>query len=95
MAEEKVAKKEVKEEEVGEIVHFFGKIGVGVVKINRGNLKVGDRIHIKGGETDIEQTVESLQIDKKPVKEIKKGDEAGLKVDDKVREGNKVYKIVE
>ena len=87
--------KEIKEEEVGEIMHYFGKIKVGVVKITKDGLKVGDRIHIKGGETDLEQEVTSLQIEKDSVKEIKKGDEAGMKVDAKVREGNKVFKVVE
>ena len=92
MAEEKT---EVKEEEVGEITHFFGKLKVGVVKIKSGSLKKGDRIHLKGGETDFEQTVESMQIEKDSVEEIKKGDEAGMKVDSKVREGNKVYKVTD
>lgn len=96
MAEEKTEEKtDVKEEEVGEIVHFFGKISVAVVKITKGNLKVGDKVRIAGGETEVEQTVDSLQIDKEKVEEIKKGDEAGMKVEEKVREGYKVYKVVE
>ncbi len=87
--------KERKEEEVGEITHYFGKISVGVVKVTNGTLKVGDRIHIKGATTDVEQEVESLQIEHQPVEEVKEGEEAGMKVIDRVREGDKVYKIIE
>lgn len=87
--------KERKEEEVGEITHYFGKISVGVVKVTNGTLKVGDRIHIKGATTDFEQEVESLQIEHQPVEEVKEGEEAGMKVIDRVREGDKVYKIIE
>jgi len=87
--------KERKEEEVGEITHYFGKISVGVVKVTNGTLKVGDHIHIKGATTDFEQEVESLQIEHQPVEEVKEGEEAGMKVIDRVREGDKVYKIIE
>ncbi len=84
-----MAKEKLKQ--VGEIVHYFGEIQVGVVKVTNGSLKVDDKIKIKGATTDLEQEVGSLQIDKKDVKEIKKGEEAGMKVDDRVREGDAVY----
>jgi len=84
-----------KEKEVGVITHYFGKISVGVVKITSGSLKVGDKIHIKGATTDFEQEVKSLQVDHQDVSEVKKGEEAGMKVDDRVREEDKVFKIVE
>jgi len=83
--------KEKKLKKIGEIVHYFGQISVGVIKITSGTLKVGDEIKIKGATTDLDQKVDSLQIDKKEVKSIKKGEEAGLKVDDRVREGDTVY----
>jgi len=87
--------KEVTEEEIGEITHYFGKIQVGVVKVNKGGLKIGDKIHVKGATTDFTQSVDSLQINHQDVKEIKKGEEAGMKIKERVREGDLVYKIVE
>jgi len=89
MAEEK------KEELVGKITHYFGKIEVGIIEITKGNLAVGDVIHIKGSSTDLEQPVESIQIEHEQVDKAKKGDAIGLKVKDKVREGDEVYKVVE
>jgi U32 family peptidase len=84
MAKEKMKK-------VGEIIHYFGQISVGVVRATEGTLKTSDQVKIKGSTTDLEQKVGSLQIDKKEVKEIKKGQEAGMKVEDRVREGDTVY----
>jgi translation elongation factor EF-1alpha len=77
---------------VGEINHYYSKIGVGIVEL-KDSLKPGDKIKIVGHSTDIEQDVESLQVDHAEVTEAKKGDVIGLKVTDKVREGDKVYKI--
>ena len=56
-------------------------------------LKLGDRIKIKSTEKEVEVKVESMQIDRKDVKEAKKGEEIGLLVPDSVHKGNKVYKI--
>jgi putative protease len=77
---------------IGKITHYFGNIGVGVIELS-GTLKVGDTIRIVGGETDFTQAVESMEIEHQKVKEAKKGDSVGLKVDQKVREGYKVYKV--
>jgi putative protease len=80
-------------EEVGEILHFFDHIGVGVVKATKGPISVGDKIHLKGHSTDFEQDVESMQIEHEEIKTIKKGEEAGMKMNERVREGDKVYKV--
>lgn len=82
------------EEKVGVVEHFFTKIGVAAIKITDGELKVGDTIHIVGTTTDIKQKVESMQINKQPVKVAKPGDEVGIKVIDRVREKDVVYKVV-
>lgn len=87
--------KEKKEELVGKITHFFGKIEVGIVEITKGSLVVGDTIHVKGGNTDFEQIVESIQIEHEQVEKAKKGDAIGLKVKDKVKEGDEVFKVSE
>ncbi|MEM4647777.1 MAG: translation elongation factor-like protein [Candidatus Pacearchaeota archaeon] len=80
--------------EIGKVVHYFSKIGVAVVEL-KDNIKKGDKIHIKGHTTDFTQKVESMQINHKPINEAKSGEEIGLKVKDRVREGDIVYKVVE
>jgi len=79
-------------EEIGEVTHWFSNISVGVIKINSGALKVGDKIKIKGHTSDFEQPIESMEIDRNPVEEAKAGQSIGLKVKEHVREGDKVYK---
>jgi putative protease len=77
---------------IGKITHYFGNIGVAVIEL-AGGLKVGDTIRIVGGETDFSQTVDSMEIEHQKVQEAKKGDSIGLKVEQKVREDYKVYKV--
>lgn len=77
---------------IGKVTHYFGNIGVAVIDITD-KLKVGDSIRIVGGETDFNQSVESIEVDHKKVEEAKKGDSVGLKVSQKVREGYKAYKL--
>lgn len=93
MAEEK-KEEERQEKEVGKITHYYNKIGVGIVELSD-KLKVGDKIHIKGHSEDFDQEVGSMQIDHKPTEEAKKGDVIGLKMDEKVHEGDVVYKVKE
>lgn len=80
-------------EEIGEVIHYFSKISVAAIKITNGNLKIGDKIRIKGATTDFEQVVESMEINKQKIDEAKPGDEIGIKVRERVREGDKVYKV--
>jgi len=78
---------------IGRITHYFSNIGVAVIELS-GTLKEGDSIRIVGGEnTDFTQTIDSMEIEHEKVKTAKKGDSAGLKVKEKVREGYKVYKV--
>jgi putative protease len=78
---------------IGRVTHYFDKIGVAVIKL-LDKLKVGETIRIVGGEaTDFTQTVESMEVDHQKIKAAKKGDEVGLKVGQRVREGYKVYKV--
>lgn len=81
-------------EKVGEVTHYFTKIGVAVVDITA-PLKVGDRIAVKGMTTNFEQTVESMQIEGKNIENAKPGDDVGMKVADRVRNGDIVYRLVE
>ena len=77
---------------VGKITHYFNKIGVAVVELSD-ELKTGDQILIKGKNTNFQQTVDSMQIEHKPVEVAKAGQSIGLKVVDRVREGDLVYKV--
>ena len=83
------------EVEVGVVEHYFGKIQVAAIRILNGTLRVGEKIRIKGATTDFTQDVSSMQIEHSSVDEAKEGDVIGLKVIDKVREGDKVYKVIE
>lgn len=81
-------------EKVGEVTHYFTKIGVAVIDITA-PIKIGDRIAVKGMTTNFEQTVDSMQIEGKNIEEAKKGDDIGMKVADRVRKGDVVYRLVE
>ena len=80
---------------VGVFDHYYDQIEVAVLKITDGKLKVGDQIKVydRGGNEVFEQEVTSMQIDGKEVNEVKKGDDLGIKVDQKVKEGYEAYKL--
>jgi len=82
-------------QKIGHVTHYFGKIQVAVIELDDGELKVGDKIKISGDKTDLEQTVESMQVEKEPVESAKEGDSFGLKVNDKVRVGDEVHLATE
>ncbi|MCS7384459.1 MAG: translation elongation factor-like protein [archaeon GB-1867-097] len=79
--------------EIGKVTHYFSKIGVAVVKL-KAPLSVGDRILIRGSTTNFEQTVTSMQIEHKNIDRAEAGQEVGLKVADRVRVNDTVYRIV-
>ncbi|MDD5680739.1 MAG: hypothetical protein PHI59_05825 [Candidatus Omnitrophica bacterium] len=83
MAEEKL---------IGRITHYFGKVEVGVVELSD-VLKVGDTIHVKGKSADFTQPVSSMRIETTVVNEAKAGDHVGIKVLQKVRENDSVFKV--
>ncbi len=79
---------------VGEVTQFYDKINVGVILMRRGKLKTGDKILIKAKDgEELVQQVASLQIDKKDVPVVKRGAEAGIKLDAPVKTGARVYKL--
>jgi putative protease len=82
------------EVEIGKVTEFFARPVVAGVELS-GTLKMGDKIHIKGSTTDVELTVESMQIDRVDITNGKPGDLVGIKVPDRVRRGDKVYKVTE
>jgi len=77
--------------EVGHVTHFFAKISVAVIEL-KAPLAVGDRMLIKGPTTDLEQVVESMQIEHENIERAEAGQSIGLKVVQRVRERDMVYK---
>ncbi len=82
------------EEEIGKVSDFFAHPVVAGIELT-GTLKVGDRIHIKGHTTDLELTVNSMQINNVDVTEAKAGDSVGIKVTERVRHGDVIYKVTD
>jgi putative protease len=83
------------EEKIGIVEHFFTKVSVAAIKITNGNLKVGDTVHFAGANTDFKQKITSMEINRNPVNMVNTGDDVGIKVKERVREHDIVYKVPE
>ena len=81
--------------EVGVIVKFFAKASVAAIEVRSGSIKNGDLLRYKGHTTDFSETVSSMEVDNKPVEEAPAGSLIGIKVKERVRENDRVYKVVE
>jgi putative protease len=79
---------------IGNISHYFSKISVAVIELS-GDIKIGDKIKIEGATTSFEQEIESMEIENEKVECATVGQSIGLKVKERVREGDSVYKIIE
>lgn len=79
-----------KTKKAGVVTHYYTGIGVAIVKASSA-FKVGDTLQFKGSTTDFKQAVSEMEFDHKAVKAVKKGQEVGIKVDEKVREGDQVF----
>jgi len=82
------------EVEIGNVSDFFARPVVAGIQLTA-TLKVGERIHIAGHTTDMELTVDSMQINNVDVDEAKAGDAVGIKISDRVRRGDTVYKVTD
>jgi putative protease len=80
---------------VGVVAKFFAQPGVAAIKVTRGTIKTGDRLRYVGHTTDFTDEVASMQVNNQPIEEAKVGDFIGVKVKQRVRENDKVYKVVE
>lgn len=78
---------------VGTVTHYYSHLNVAVVQINKGELKTGDTIHIKGHSTDFMQTVESMEYEHRHVDLASAGQSVGIKVKDHAREHDIVYLV--
>jgi putative protease len=85
---------QMSEQMIGKVSDFFARPVVAAIELTAA-LKLGDKIHIEGHTTDLVLNVDSMQIDNVPVEEAKAGDSAGVKVPERVRRGDTVYKVVE
>ena len=83
------------EEQVAVIVKFFAKPSVAALEVTNGTITKGDLLKYKGHTTDFTEEISSMEIDNQSVDEVKAGDLVGVKVKERVREGDKVYKVSE
>ena len=80
-------------ERVGRVNHFFDRISVAVADL-KSDLQIGDMVHFLGPHTDFRQKITSMQIEHEPVSEVKAGQEVAIKVDQRVRRGDSVFKLM-
>lgn len=79
------------EEALGVVTHYYSHLGVAVIQLNKGTLRVGNTIHVKGHSTDFSQAIESMEYEHQHINEASAGQSVGLKVNDHVREHDIVY----
>jgi translation initiation factor IF-2 len=85
----------MKEMEVGHVDDYFKKIGVVAIKVTKEGISVGDTIHFKGHTTDFNQRIDSMQIEHDSVQTAGVGANVGIKVGERVRRHDRVYKVIE
>jgi len=83
----------MEEIKVGRVSKYFGHISVAAIELENGPLKVGDRVHVKGHTTNFEQTVDSIQIEHESVQEAKLGASIGIRVKERVRPHDEIYRV--
>lgn len=76
--------------QVGTVTHYYDKIGVAIIKAAKA-IKTGDKLRFGEEEKGFIQTADSMQFDHKPIDQAKKGEEVGIKVDQKVKQGTPVF----
>lgn len=84
----------MEEKEIGKVSHYYDKIGVMVVKLTD-KVSVGDKVKVKRGDEEFEETIESMQIEHENIDKAKKGDEIAIKVSGEAKEGAAVYRVEE
>lgn len=83
------------EQKIGVVTRYFAKIGVAAVEISDGELIVGDTIHVKGHTSDFTQSVESMQVEHSSVESASAGESVGLRMAERVREHDQIFKVTE
>jgi putative protease len=82
------------EQLIGTVTHYFGKAGVAAIEITAGELNLGDTVHIVGHTSDFTATVGSMQIEHEPVESAKPGDHVGIRVTERARQHDRVYRVL-
>jgi putative protease len=85
----------MKEIEVGKVADYFAKIGVVAIEVTGESIRVGDTLHFAGHTTDLTEKISSMQIEHDSVEEAPPGSSVGIKVRDRVRAHDKVFKVIE
>lgn len=80
------------EEKIGRVTHYYSKLGVAAIELQSGKLHRGDRVHIHGHTTDLDMTVDSMELEHHAIDEAAQGQNIGIRVPDHVREHDDVYK---
>ena len=81
-----------KKDLVGKVIHYYDKIGVAVIKLQK-SLKVEDKVRFEKGDMSFEQIIESMQLEHEPISEGKKGQDIAVKVDKVIKKDVSVYKV--
>ena len=76
---------------IGKVSHYYDKLGVAIIDLEKGGLKVGDQIKFKKGDKEFTQKIESLQVEHDSVDSVKPGDSFGVKVDQPAKPGALVF----
>lgn len=80
------------ERKVGKVTHYYNKLGVAAIELDSGEIMPGDHLHIVGHTTDADVIVETLELDHTQIREAHEGQNIGVKVNERVREHDEVYK---
>lgn len=89
-----MAKTEGKVKPIGTVTHYYGGIGVAIVKFSK-PVPRGTKVNFSGATTNFSQALDSMQFDHREIESAPKGKEVGVKVGEKVREGDEVYLVEE
>jgi putative protease len=81
------------EKKIGEVVKFFAKPGVAAIKVTSGELNIGDTVRYTGHTTDFEEKLDSMEINNEQIEKAVEGDYIGVKVSDRVRPGDEMFKV--
>ena len=81
------------EERIGSVIKFFDKTSIAAVKVDFGELSVGDTIHIKGAGTDFTQKIEVMEFDHQPVQKATRGQFTGIRISQPAKPFDLVYKV--
>jgi putative protease len=84
----------MEQQQVGKVTNFYVKISVAAIEVTAGVIRIGDALHFKGHTTDFKDTVASMEMENQPVDEARPGNEVGIKVNERVRKNDRVYKVL-